>query len=506
MTLLGDVVATSHVVAGSTKRTEKVAAMASLLRQLEQREIEIVVGFLVGWPRQGKVGVGWATLGPAGVRDAAPVPTVTVTGVDQTLERIAATAGEGSVGDRHSLLADLLGRCTVDEQAFLNHLLLGEMRIGANEGLVTAAVAAAAGVALESVRRAAMLSGDLGRAATVAISGGEPALRDVGLIVLRAVEPMLASPAPNVAAALALTGPAVVEWKLDGARIQVHKAGDDIRVFTRNLNDVTDRLPGVVAIARSLDPQRLVLDGEAMGVDEAGRPRIFQDTMSEFGAQANAGALDGFFFDILHVDGTDLIGEPLSLRREMLAAVAPLHRIPSLVTTDVVEAELFLEDAVARGHEGVMVKALDAGYDAGRRGGAWRKVKPVRTLDLVVLAAEWGHGRRAGWLSNLHLGARGPDGEFVMVGKTFKGMTDVMLRWQTERFLLLELARDEWAVHLRPELVVELAVDGVQHSRRYPGGVALRFARVKRYREDKVASQADTIEAVRALLPARSAV
>jgi len=511
VTLLADVVATSHDVAGSSKRTEKVAALASLLRRLdsvggEPTEVEIVVGFLVGWPRQGKVGVGWATLGSVDRAPAAPVGTVTVTDVDRAFERIAAAGGEGSVGERERVLADLMGRSTADERAFLQRLLLGEMRIGANAGLVTAAVAAAAGVALESVRRAAMLSGDLGLTATVAFRGGEPALAGVGLMVLRAVEPMLAASAPNVAEALLLTGPASVEWKLDGARIQVHKADDDIRVFTRNLNDVTDRLPGVVAIARSLHPRRLVLDGEAMGIDEAGRPRIFQDTMSEFGAQTNAGALDGFFFDVLHVDGTDLIAEPLASRRDVLAAVAPLHRIPSLVTTNAAEAERFLQEAVARGHEGVMVKALDGRYDAGRRGGAWRKVKPVRTLDLVVLAAEWGHGRRTGWLSNLHLGARGPDGEFVMVGKTFKGMTDDMLRWQTVRFPPLALAREPWGMHLRPELVVEIAVDGAQHSRRYAGGVALRFARVKRYREDKVASQADTIDAVRALLPARSAV
>jgi DNA ligase-1 len=345
-----------------------------------------------------------------------------------------------------------------------------------------------------------MLGGDLGRAAALALDGGETALAGVGLTVLHAVEPMLAASAASVDEALALTGPASVEWKLDGARIQVHKAGDDVRIFTRNLNDVTDRLPGIVAVTRSLAPTRLVLDGEALATDEDGHPRVFQDTMSEFGAQDNAGVLAGFFFDVLHADGDDHIDAPLEARRHVLAEVAGPHCVPSLVTADPVEAQQFLDVAVGRGHEGVMVKALDAAYDAGRRGGAWRKVKPVKTLDLVVLAAEWGHGRRQGWLSNLHLGARGPDGTFVMVGKTFKGMTDEMLRWQTARFLELEVGRDRWAVHVRPEQVVEIAVDGVQVSRRYPGGVALRFARVRRYRDDKPADQADTIDAVRALL------
>jgi DNA ligase-1 len=506
MTLLADVVATSERVAATSKRTEKVALLADLLRQVDVTEVEPVVGFLVGWPRQGKVGVGWATLGTlASSVPAASEASVSIRDVDDALERVARTSGSGSTSQRQATLGALFTRCTEREQHFLRRLLLGDMRQGANEGVLTDAIARAAGVPIAAVRRAAMLSGDLGRAASVALhGGGQAGLQAIGLTVLNPVEPMLAASAPSVAEALALTGPASIEWKLDGARIQVHKDGERVQIFTRNLNDVTYRLPGIVAVTQSLPAHRLVLDGEAMGIDEDGRPRIFQDTMSEFGTEVNAGALAGFFFDVLHIDGRDTIDEPLTRRAALLDEIAGRWRIPALVTADADVAAAFLDDAVGRGHEGVMVKALDAPYDAGRRGGAWRKVKPVRTLDLVVLAAEWGHGRRRGWLSNLHLGARGPDGTFVMVGKTFKGMTDELLRWQTERFPQLEIGRDDWTVYLRPELVVEIALDGVQASRRYPGGVALRFARVRRYREDKPASDADTIETVQAMLPGRA--
>jgi DNA ligase-1 len=317
---------------------------------------------------------------------------------------------------------------------------------------------------------------------------------------------MLASGAPDVDTALADAGPALVEWKLDGARIQVHRLDDEVRIYTRNLNDITGRLPGVVDWTRALPVRAVVLDGEAIGVDDEARPQTFQDTMSSFGRERDtaggaAGALDAFFFDVLHLDGDDLIDRPLGERLETVHALAGERRIPGLVTASPDEAGEFLDRALAAGHEGVMVKALDSTYDAGRRGGAWRKVKPVRTFDLVVLAAEWGHGRRHGWLSNLHLGARGPDGTFVMVGKTFKGLTDAMLEWQTKELLAREIGRDGITVHVRPELVVEIALDGVQASSRYDGGVALRFARVRRYRDDKTADAADPIEAVRALLP-----
>jgi DNA ligase-1 len=313
---------------------------------------------------------------------------------------------------------------------------------------------------------------------------------------------MAAATAGSVAEALSLTGPASVEWKLDGARIQVHRLGADVRVFTRNLNDVTDRLPQVAAAVRRFPSERLVLDGEALGVDGDGRPHLFQDTMSRFGADQPGVAvgLQAWFFDVLHADGADLVDRPLAERLDVLARVAGPARVPGTTTDDPVVAAAVADEALARGHEGVMVKALASTYDAGRRGGSWRKVKPVRTLDLVVLAAEWGHGRRRGWLSNLHLGARAADGSFVMVGKTFKGMTDELLTWQTGRLKELARSEDSYTVYVRPELVVEVALDGVQVSRRYPGGVALRFARIRGYRPDKSAAEADTIEAVQAMV------
>jgi DNA ligase-1 len=366
---------------------------------------------------------------------------------------------------------------------------------------MAAAVASAAGVAPRDVQRAAMMSGSLPTAARAALGGGAPALAAIELSPLRPVQPMLASPATDVAAAIAALGEASVEWKLDGARIQAHRRGVDVRLFTRNLNDVTDRLGGVVDLVRSLPGGDLVLDGEVLGVLDDGRPRRFQDTMGDFGAEGRGSGLAPFFFDVLHVGGEAVVAEPLAVRRDLLAATVPsVARLPSIVTADAEEAQRFLDGAVASGQEGVMVKDLTAPYDAGRRGGAWRKVKPVHTFDLVVLAVEWGHGRRTGWLSNLHLGARGSDGGFVMVGKTFKGLTDELLRWQTERFQTLAITTEGHVVHVRPEQVVEIAVDGVQASTRYPGHVALRFARVRRYRHDKSAAEADTIEQIQALL------
>ena len=500
---------TSDAVAATSRRTEKIAALVHLLSAATPDEIEALVAFAAGSVRQGRIGVGWATL-----RDvdppAAGSPSLQVIDVDRAIDDLASIGGAGSVAGRRDVLWALLERATGPEQRMIRALLGGELRQGALDGVVTAAVAKAAGVAVGEVQRAAMFAGSLPAAARVALVDGAAGLGIIALTPSRPVQPMLASPADDVAAALGGMGPASVEWKLDGARVQAHRAGASVRLFTRNLNDVTDRLGGVVEVVRALPGGDLVLDGEVLGVDDTGGPRRFQDTMGDFGADgsgaaaARGDALQAFFFDVLHADGP-VIDEPLSVRREILAATVPAaSRLPSIVTSDIVEAQRFLDAAIASGHEGVMVKDLDALYEAGRRGGAWRKVKPVHTLDLVVLAVEWGHGRRRGWLSNLHLGARAVDGSFVMVGKTFKGLTDELLRWQTERFRDLaigeETGSDRQVVYVRPEQVVEIAVDGVQVSTRYPGGVALRFARVRRYRTDKPAGEADPIERVQALL------
>ncbi|MGZ4674744.1 MAG: ATP-dependent DNA ligase, partial [Ilumatobacteraceae bacterium] len=357
--------------------------------------------------------------------------------------------------------------------------------------VVADAVAKASSQPITAVRRAAMLLGDLGRAAELALTGRP---LDVGLSPLTAVQPMLAGTSASVSDAIAELGRASVEWKLDGIRVQAHKRGDEVRLFSRGLNDITAGLPGVVEVVRQLPTDSVVLDGEALGITDEGQPRIFQETMSGLSTTR------AYFFDILHLDDVSLIDDSLATRRTRLANLIPsAAMLPSIVTADAEAAEAFAANAVALGHEGVMVKAIDSTYEAGRRGTGWRKVKPVHTLDLVVLAAEWGHGRRVGWLSNLHLGARGTDG-FVMVGKTFKGMTDDLLRWQTEELQKLAIATEGHTVHVRPELVVEIALDGVQRSTRYPGGVALRFARVRRYRPDKRAAEADTIERVQGML------
>jgi DNA ligase-1 len=486
-----DVVAAATRVAATSKRGEKVAIFADLLRTATPAEAPIVIGLLVGSPRQGRIGVGWATLRDARVEPAAE-PSVEVTEVDDVIGVVASTTGAGSQREREQALVSLMRRLTEGEQQHFVRTLLGEMRQGANEGVVTDAVAKAAGAPLADVRRATMLLGDLGVAAARALAGDS---LDVGLTPLVAVQPMLAATSSSAGEALRSTGPASVEWKLDGIRVQAHKRGDQVRLFSRGLNEITMSLPTVVAAVRALDAEEVVLDGESLALSEDGRPRRFQDTMS------GLGATDAFFFDVLHLDGRSLIDEPLSSRKAMLAdALPPGLVMPSVDTDDGDVADQFATGALAAGHEGVVVKALDSPYQAGRRGATWRKVKPVHTLDLVVIAAEWGHGRRTGWLSNLHLGARGQDGSFVMVGKTFKGMTDELLRWQTAELQARAIATEGITVHVRPELVVEIALDGVQVSRRYPGGVALRFARVKRYRTDKHPSEADTIERVQALL------
>lgn len=489
--LFAELAAATEDVRAEPRRLGKVERIAAALVGLAPEEREAGAAYLAGSVRQRVLGVGWASL-----RDDPPAPaetpTLTVAEVDGALAHVASLSGAGSVAARRAALLTLMGRATASEQAFLRALVIGGIRQGALEAVVGDAVAKAAGMPVKTVRRAVMLRGDLGAVATVALAGEE--LGQFRLEVGRPISPMLASTAPDVTAALAKTGPAAVEWKLDGARIQVHRDGASVGIFTRTLDDVTARIPEVVAAVLALPARQFVLDGEAIALREDGRPHPFQVTGSRFASKAGTVELTPMFFDLLHLDGIDLLDEPGSTRSAALEALVPDRwRVPR-------GGPEMLEIALERGHEGVVVKALDAPYEAGRRGAAWVKVKPVHTLDLVVLAVEWGSGRRRGTLSNLWLGARKGDG-FVMLGKTFKGLTDAMLAWQTEKLLELETARDGHVVHVRPELVVEIAFDGVQTSPRYPGGVALRFARVVRHRPDKPAAQADTLEAVLAVRP-----
>ena len=508
-TPFASVVATAEAVAGTSSRTAKITRLAQLLRSLAADEVEPAVGFLTASVRQGRLGVGWRTLTDLSVEPAATA-SLSIAEVDAAISRLAAAGGAGSAAARTEELARLWARATAEEQRLLTGILLGEVRIGALEGVLTDAVAKAAERPLEEVRRAAMLTGSLGRTAYLALSGGD--LAAVGLTVGVPVLPMLAATAASAGEAVDALGPdpVSVEVKLDGARIQVHRhggSGSRVEVFSRTLADITTRVPELVEVVAGFPGGSLILDGETLTLDEDGAPRPFQETMSRFGSTgARTEVLRPWFFDVLHSDGVDLLDEPLSVRRERLRAVVGEHGIPAIETADPAAAETFSQTALAAGHEGVLVKALVSPYAAGRRGRQWLKVKPVHTYDLVVLAAEWGSGRRRGWLSNLHLGARDPQvplgepGAFVMVGKTFKGLTDALLRWQTERFPQLETHRSAAAVHVRPEIVVEIAIDGVQRSSRYPGGVALRFARVKRYRDDKLPQDADTIDILRQLL------
>jgi DNA ligase-1 len=502
MTLLAEVVAASEQVAATSSRSAKIAILAELLGRVEAHELPIAVGLLSGQPRQGRVGVGYRMVYGADAPPAAG-PTLTIDDLDRAIGAIEGTTGSGSATERRSLLEGLLARATEPEAAFVRRLFTGELRQGASAGLMADAVAKSAGQPAELVRRALMLSGDLTRTAEVAFAGGEEGLRGVGLELFRPILPMLASTAASVDEAVSGFDQAAVEWKLDGIRIQIHRRGDEVRVYTRNLNEITQALPGVVDAAGRLPVTQAVLDGEALWMGEDG-PATFQDTVSRIDRDAPPEGIVTFLFDVLHVDGDDLLDAPLRERSARLAALAPELKIPGVFTSDPAEAQHVLDEALAAGHEGVVVKDASSPYAAGRRGKAWLKVKPVRTYDLVVLGAEWGHGRRQGWLSNLHLGARDPAaGAFVMVGKCFKGLTDELLEWQTRALLERETARRGIAVIVRPELVIEIALDGVQSSKRYPGGVALRFARVKRYRPDKDAAEADTIDQLRALLPGR---
>ncbi|HSV40671.1 MAG TPA: ATP-dependent DNA ligase [Nocardioidaceae bacterium] len=503
--LLSEIVRTSSEVAATRSRLAKAAAIAAALKAAGPDEIEVVAAFLAGAPRQRRTGVGWRGL--SDLPAAADHGALTVSEVDAALEAISGLSGAGSQAARSAAVADLFGRATAEEQRFLRALVFENLRQGALDSVLLDAIAKAAGVPPAAVRRAAMFSADSGPIAAAALSGGEQALLSFSLVVGRPVRPMLASPATSMADAVAkVAGPFAVDAKLDGIRIQVHRADDDVAIFTRSLDDITDRLPEVVAAVRALPTKEVVLDGEAIALRPDGRPRLFQETASRIGSSASVEALretipvTPYFFDLLHVDGVDLIDTPAAERFERLASVLPPELVvPRIITADPSSATGFFTDTVATGHEGVVVKDLASTYDAGRRGSSWLKVKPRHTLDLVVLAVEWGSGRREGWLSNIHLGARDPSGGFVMLGKTFKGMTDDMLTWQTERFLSLETSRSGHVVHLDPVQVVEIAFDGVQRSSRYPGGMALRFARVLRYRDDKSAAEVDTVDTVRAL-------
>ena len=498
--LLADIAQASLDVAAASARLAKIERLAACLALARPDEVPIAVAYLSGELPQGTVGVGWAAL--KGRSAVAVEPTLELLEVDAAISRLEGIAGPGSRAARATELDALLSRATEMEQRLLVGIFLGELRQGALEGVMADAVARAAGVTPAEVRRAAMLAGDLPAVAAAAMRDGSAGLAAFRLTPLKPVGPMLAQTAESVAAALERLGDGYLEWKLDGARIQAHKLEEQIAVFTRNLADITSRVPEIVEVLRALDVSAIVLDGEAIALREDGSPQPFQVTMSRFGTKAPVDdrALSAFFFDCLHVDGEDLIDRPARERLAGLDAnLDQANLVPRLETTDPDEAQRFLDDALARGHEGVMVKSLVAPYDAGRRGAGWIKVKPTHTLDLVVLAAEWGHGRRTGKLSNLHLGARDPAGGWVMLGKTFKGMTDEMLAWQTGQLLDLETRREGHVVHVRPELVVEIAFDGVQASPRYPGGMALRFARVKRYRSDKSPDEADSVETVRAL-------
>ena len=506
--LLDAVAAASADVGATASRLKKVERLAGILAELSPDEVPIAVAYLSGVLPQGSIGVGWASLRDLPAASDPPA-TLELREVDVTLRRIGGLAGSGSQTARRTELHGLFARMTEREQRFLRGLLMGEVRQGALEGVMVDAVARAAGVPASEVRRAAMLAGDLGAVGAAAIAGGSAALSAFHLTLLTPLKPMLAQSAEDVTSAFERIRPASVEWKLDGARLQVHRDGGEVRAFTRNLADVTDRVPEVVTAVGSLPIASAIFDAEAIALRDGGRPHPFGVTMSRFGSRSRKDLteirrdypLSSLAFDVLHLDGEDLIDRPAAERFAVLDERLPEdQRVPRLITDDVASAERFFADALARGHEGVMVKALDAPYEAGRRGAGWLKVKQAATLDLVVLAAEWGHGRRQGWLSNLHLGARDPEtGRFVMLGKTFKGMTDELLTWQTERLQELETHRQGITVYVRPELVVEVAFEGLQPSPRYPGGLALRFARIKGYRPDKRPEDADTIETVRAI-------
>jgi len=501
---LHELVETWRHVSATRSRNAKTERLAACLRRAAPAEAALAACYLTGELPQGRIGLGFAAIHEAQSTTPAADASLAVADVDGALEALAAVRGAGSVERRSQQLGALFALATSGEQEFLAHLLMGELRQGALDGLMADAIARAYELEPDGVRRALMFSGSLARVAEAAAQDGEPALAQFGLRLFQPLQPMLAQTADDPADALSQLGHAAFEYKLDGARIQVHRAGSDVRIYTRNLNDVTASLPDVVSAVLEIPACELVLDGEAIALRADGSPHPFQVTMRRFGRKLDVETLQQeiplrcFFFDCLALDGQTLIDRPLSERFHALeSVVAAALRVPRIVTADVVMGDAFLARAMEAGHEGIMAKAPASTYDAGARGGSWLKIKPVHTLDLVVLAAEWGHGRRQGWLSNLHLGARDEAGGFVMLGKTFKGLTDEMLTWQTNALLEREVERDRYAVFVRPELVVEIAFNDVQASPRYPGGLALRFARVKAYRPDKHATEADTIATVR---------
>jgi DNA ligase-1 len=509
--LFAELTSVSRRIGATRARLEKTSVLAGLLRRLASDEIDPAVAFLSGQLRQGRIG-----LGPAAAREAmrgtaaAGEPALSIAEVDATFTRIAGVSGAGSTGERQRLFGGLLARATEEEREILVRLVLGELRQGALEGLMAEALASASEVPAAEVRRALMLSGDLMAVARAVLVDGRAGLGRFRLEMFRPLQPMLAQPASDVDEALGRLGEAAFEYKLDGARVQVHRADDEVRVFTRGLNEVTEAVPELVEVVRALPARDLILDGEVLALRPDGTPHPFQATMRRFGRKLDVESvrkelpLTPYFFDLIRLDGADLFDAPACERIATLGGLAPGLTVPRLVTADAAAAEAFFDEALARGHEGVMAKDDASLYEAGSRGFSWLKVKPAHTLDLVVLAVEWGNGRRSEWLSNIHLGARDEaTGAFLMLGKTFKGMTDAMLAWQTKRFQELAVATDGYTVQVRPEQVVEIAFSDVQASPQYPSGMALRFARVKRYRDDKTAAQADTVATVRAILEGR---
>jgi len=504
---LTELVEVSQRIAATSSRLEKIAALRSCLQRMPPAEIAIGIRFLSGETRQDKLGVGPAAIFQArGAANVAP-SSLSLTEVDAVLEQIALVSGKGAGTQRKHLLSSLFARLNAQEQDFLTRLLFGELRQGALLGLMQDALAQAAQIPLAQVRRAAMVAGGLAAIAEVALTEGLAGLQRFALQVFQPVLPMLAQPAEDMHEALQQLGIAALEWKLDGARIQVHKSEHEVRVYSRGLNEVTAAVPEIVEHIAPLPMRTLILDGEAIALRPDGRPHSFQTTMRRFGRRLDVAhmrvslPLSALYFDVLRIDDLELIDRSTEDRFQELARVLPAEAlVPRLVTGDAGAAQAFFDAALAQGHEGVMAKALHAPYEAGSRGSSWLKIKQAHTLDLVILAAEWGHGRRRGWLSNLHLGARDPaSGQFVMLGKTFKGLTDQMLEWQTQKLLEIETSRDDYTVYVRPQIVVEIALNEIQESPQYPAGMALRFARVKGYRSDKRPEEADTVDTVRKL-------
>ena len=513
MTLLATLVGTSQRVGSASARRAKVRELASFLEALPSDEIETAVHYLSGEISQGRIGIAYKALREAAATGAANDEVLSIAEVDRSIATIDEIRGSGSVARRAEALRALFSRATAPEQEFLLRLVVGELRQGALAGVMIEAIAAAADVPVTEVRRAAMYSKSLGAVARAALLEGSESLARFQLELFVPAAPMLAQTAADVAEALkALGGEAAFEWKMDGARIQVHKVSDEVRIYTRSLNEVTGAVPEIVEMVRTFGAAALVLDGEAIAFDSSERPHPFQITMRRFGRKLNVESsrtelpIRAYFFDCLHFDGRSIVDRPTRERVQALARAVPAAlRIPRLVTSAEAEASAFYDAAIKAGHEGLMAKSLDAPYEAGNRGASWFKIKRAHTLDLVVLAAEWGHGRRTGTLSNLHLGALDPaTAEYVMLGKTFKGLTDATLEWQTRELLARETHRDQWTVYVRPELVVEIAFSDLQASVRYPAGLALRLARVKRYRDDKKAEDADTMESVRRIYAAQA--